>query len=150
MVHRQLILVATASRARRKILSAEISFRKVGKTGGGGLAVSSEKAWVNLLPDKIAGCKGSAAASAAEVGAAPTSSINQYVGVDSEDLDECRAKRESSSHWKRRLLNVWNLHDTSLSFWIVRIFYHRDVKILTSIAERDIGSAVARSNIEDV
>ena len=123
-------MVATASRARRKILSAQISIRKTRLTK-----------W-----SRAAG----AAASAAEVGASPTSSLNQYAGVDPEDLDKCPVKRESSSRWKRPLLNVWNLHDTSLSLWIVRIFYHRDVKIFISFAEGDVGGAVARGDIEDV
>ncbi len=145
MVHRQSILVATASRAHRKILSAEISLRKAGKTGGG-LVFSSEQVGLVSRPTNGRG-QGSAAASAAEVGASPTSFLNQYAGVDS---GEYRVKRESSSRWTRRLLNVWNLHDASLSLRIVRIFNHRNVKIFLTFAESDVGGAVARGNIEDV
>src|SRR5439155_21753157 len=52
--------------------------------------------------------------------------------------------------WKRRLLNVWNLHDTSRSLRVVRIFHHRDVKVFFSLTEGDVCGAVARGNIEDV
>src|SRR5260370_30065849 len=52
--------------------------------------------------------------------------------------------------WKWRLLNVWNLHDTSSSLRIVRIFHHRDVKVFFSFAEGNVGGAVARCNSEDV
>ncbi len=74
----------------------------------------------------------------------------------------CRGRRRCASEihevgqdanvlaWKRRLLNIRNLHDASLGLWIVRIFRHRDVKVFASFAKGDIGGAVARGDIEDV
>lgn len=68
--------------------------------------------------------------------------------------DDARVKfmkpGDAKASFERRLLNVWNLHDTSHSLRIVRVFHHRDVKVFFSFAEGDVGGAVARGNIEYV